>query len=256
MAEHGTKRGAVRQAISSLLRLAHDDARDARTLAEAGGTRNAASLLHSAISRLIEAVVASEQGYAGPPEIRRISAENPLKERLLQLDAFPAASPAIQWDGRLAEPPSTASVLAPLDDLTATLEHLLQHFGVDLQATGPARTADPLRPEVQASPPPPQASPSERSSKAIRRQLAGPQPAQSKLKARAAATLPEPATLAVPPPLQVNQAETQNLLAGMVRGHVAARELGLPFVVGARLQLADGAEYLTCGPPTGGATAS
>jgi hypothetical protein len=66
------KRMAVRQAIASLLRLAHADAQDARTLAEAGGTRNAASLLRSAISRLIEAVVASEQGYAGPPEIRRI----------------------------------------------------------------------------------------------------------------------------------------------------------------------------------------
>jgi error-prone DNA polymerase len=35
-----------------------------------------------------------------------------------------------------------------------------------------------------------------------------------------------------------------NSLAGVVRGHVAAQELGLPFVVGARLQLADGAEYL------------
>jgi error-prone DNA polymerase len=36
----------------------------------------------------------------------------------------------------------------------------------------------------------------------------------------------------------------QNSLAGVVRGHVAALELGLPFVVGTRLQLADGAEYL------------
>ena len=36
----------------------------------------------------------------------------------------------------------------------------------------------------------------------------------------------------------------QNSLAGVVRGHVAAKELGLPFVVGARLQLVDGAAYL------------
>jgi error-prone DNA polymerase len=36
----------------------------------------------------------------------------------------------------------------------------------------------------------------------------------------------------------------QNSLAGVVRGHVAALELGLPFVVGARLRLTDGAEYL------------
>jgi len=35
-----------------------------------------------------------------------------------------------------------------------------------------------------------------------------------------------------------------NSLAGVVRGHVAAREIGLPFIVGARLQLVDGAEYL------------
>jgi error-prone DNA polymerase len=35
-----------------------------------------------------------------------------------------------------------------------------------------------------------------------------------------------------------------NSLAGVVRGHVAAKEIGLPFVVGARLQLLDGAEYL------------
>ncbi|RKK02356.1 DNA polymerase III subunit alpha [Pseudoroseomonas wenyumeiae] len=35
-----------------------------------------------------------------------------------------------------------------------------------------------------------------------------------------------------------------NSLAGVVRGHVAAKELGLPFVVGTRLLLADGAEYL------------
>ena len=35
-----------------------------------------------------------------------------------------------------------------------------------------------------------------------------------------------------------------NSLAGVVRGHVAARALGLPFLVGARLRLEDGAEYL------------
>ncbi|EHL97478.1 hypothetical protein HMPREF9946_04161 [Acetobacteraceae bacterium AT-5844] len=36
----------------------------------------------------------------------------------------------------------------------------------------------------------------------------------------------------------------RNSLAGVVRAHVAAKEIGLPFVVGARLQLLDGAEYL------------
>ncbi|MFT8246378.1 error-prone DNA polymerase [Roseomonas sp. BN140053] len=36
----------------------------------------------------------------------------------------------------------------------------------------------------------------------------------------------------------------RNSLAGVVRGHVAAKALGLPFAVGARLQLEDGSEYL------------
>jgi error-prone DNA polymerase len=35
-----------------------------------------------------------------------------------------------------------------------------------------------------------------------------------------------------------------NSLAGVVRAHVAAREVGIRFVVGARLVLQDGAEYL------------
>ncbi|HEY8611026.1 MAG TPA: PHP domain-containing protein, partial [Roseomonas sp.] len=35
-----------------------------------------------------------------------------------------------------------------------------------------------------------------------------------------------------------------NSLAGVVRGHVAARKLGIPFAVGARLELQDGSRYL------------
>jgi error-prone DNA polymerase len=35
-----------------------------------------------------------------------------------------------------------------------------------------------------------------------------------------------------------------NSLAGVVRGHVAAKKLGLPFAVGARLELLDGSRYL------------
>ena len=35
-----------------------------------------------------------------------------------------------------------------------------------------------------------------------------------------------------------------NSLAGVVRGHVAAKAQGLPFLVGCRLRLEDGAEWL------------
>ncbi|WP_147425981.1 hypothetical protein [Teichococcus wenyumeiae] len=155
MKEHAGKRVSVRQMIASLLRLAHADAQDARRLAQAGGTRNAARLLRDAATRLIEAVVASEQGYAGPPETSRIDARNPLKASLLRLDALPQDLPALRRDGRLAALPPAASVLEPLGDLSATLDRLAQHFGVDLDGSAPAATADPLRPEVQAPPPPP-----------------------------------------------------------------------------------------------------
>ncbi|WP_159348602.1 error-prone DNA polymerase [Roseomonas harenae] len=49
-----------------------------------------------------------------------------------------------------------------------------------------------------------------------------------------------------------------NTLAGVVRGHVAAKEAGIPFVVGCRLSLEDGAEYLvwpTCRTSYGRLTA-
>ncbi|TPG46076.1 DNA polymerase III subunit alpha [Roseomonas nepalensis] len=49
-----------------------------------------------------------------------------------------------------------------------------------------------------------------------------------------------------------------NTLAGVVRGHVAAKEAGIPFAVGCRLRLEDGAEYLvwpTCRASYGRLTA-
>jgi hypothetical protein len=200
-------RTAVRQAIASLLRLAHDDARDARTLAEAGGTRNAASLLHSAISRLIEAVVASEQGYTGPPEIRRIDSRNPLKPSLLRLEAFLETPSALQQDGRLAEPPSAASLLAPLGLFTETLERFVQHCGVDLDGSGPADTADPLRPAVVApTPPPPIPAPKPRRAEPDRRQAPGGRHSQSKTRSRISAASPRPAASSPPQP-EVAQAE-------------------------------------------------
>jgi hypothetical protein len=196
-------RGAVRQAIASLLRLAHADARDARALAEAGGTRNASSLLHSAISRLIEAVVASEQGYTGPPEIRRIDSRNPLQPSLLRLEAFLEAPSALQRDGRLAEPPPAASVLEPLGTFTETLQRFVQHCGVDLDGAGPAETAEPMRPVVEAPPPPPsRRSPKPRPVGPARRQAPRVQPPKTKSRAKATATAAEAAA-----PLS-SQAET------------------------------------------------
>jgi hypothetical protein len=187
------KRTTLRQTIASLLRLAHADARDAQTLAEARGTRNAASLLHSAISRLIEAVVASEQGYAGPPEIRRIDNRNPLKPRLLQLDAFLETPSALQRDGRLAAPPA-ASLLEPLRLFTETLQRFVQHCGVDLEGSGPANTAEPLRPAVAAPPPPPPApTPKPRRAEPARRPAPGGRPSQSKTRSKSAVASTKPA---------------------------------------------------------------
>jgi hypothetical protein len=193
MIKRAADRTAVRQTIASLLRLAHDDARDAHTLAEAGGTRNAASLLHSAISRLIEAVVASEQGYAGPPEIRRIDNRNPLKPRLLQLDAFLETPSTLQKDGRLAASPSATPLLEPLRVFTETLERFVQHCGVDLDGSGPANTADPLRPVVVAPPSPTPAPKPRRAEPAQRKAAADSRPSPSKTRSRVAAASTQPA---------------------------------------------------------------
>jgi hypothetical protein len=198
MTERAVHRTAVRQAIASLLRLAHADARDARTLAEAGGTRNAASLLHSAISRLIEAVVASERGYTGPPEVRRIDAHNPLKPALLQLDAVPEAPSLLQRDGRLAEPPPAASVLEPLGTFAETLKRFVQHCGVDLDGSGPAENSDPLRPAV-ATPPPPTPAPKSRRAEPARRQAPDERPSPSTTRSKTAAS-PKPAVSSPPQP--------------------------------------------------------
>jgi hypothetical protein len=208
MTAPAANRMAVRQAIASLLRLAHADARDARTLAEAGGTRNAASLLHSAISRLIEAVVASEQGYTGPPEIHRIDGRNPLKSSLLRLDAFLEAPSALQQDGRLAAPPPAASVLEPLGAFTETLERFVQHCGVDLDGAGPAETAEPMRPAVEAPPPPsPRRSPKPRPVDTARRQASGVQPPQARPRSKVVAAAPK---AAAPLSLSPEAAQTED----------------------------------------------
>lgn len=199
------QRTAVRQAISSLLRLASGDAQDAQTLVEADSTRNAAALLRSAITRLIEAIVASEQGYTGPAETHRIPEDNPLKARLLRLDTFPGLPPALRQGGRLAAPPSAKSLAAPLRDLCLILDQLRQHFGVDPEGDGPARTADPLRPppEKPPSPPPPLKKPSPAAS---RRQEASDRLPRARPAARAATAPAPPAKRASPASKPVHQA--------------------------------------------------
>jgi hypothetical protein len=96
-------------------------------------------------------VVASEQSYAGPPEIRRIDACNPLKPSLLQLEAILEAPSRAQRDRHLAAPPS-AAVLEQLGAFTETLQRFVQHCSVYPDGSGPF-TADLMRPVVEVPPP-------------------------------------------------------------------------------------------------------
>jgi hypothetical protein len=198
MAESPLKGAATRQAIASLLRLARTDAQDVQTLADAGSTRNAAAILRSAITRLIEAAVASEQGYTGPAETSRIDKDNPLRQSLLRLDALPDISPAIRKAGRLAPAPPMSSLIEPLRELTTTLNQFKQHFGVDFDGTGAARTADPLRlPAKAPSPTAPGKGPS--SADGVRREGSRDRPPQALPASRAAASPPRPAKRSTPP---------------------------------------------------------
>jgi hypothetical protein len=206
MAKPPLKGAATRQAISSLLRLASSDAQDVQTLADAGSTRNAATLLRSAITRLIEAVIASEQGYTGPAEASRIGKENPLKQTLMRLDAFPDIQPALQKSGRLAPSPSVDSVSEPLRELTTVLHQFTQHFGVDLDDTGAARTADPLRPLARASAPA-GTSKSKASADAVQREGSGDRRPQSLPVSSAAALPSRPAKYSAPPSGPPHRAE-------------------------------------------------
>ena len=186
---------ALRQSVASLLRLTNGDVQDAQTLLDAGSTRNAARLLRHAVTGLIEAVVASEQGYTGPADTSRISEDNPLKADLLRLDKFPGLAPAMQQDGRLAKPPSTTFLIGPLRDVAKMLDRLKRHFGVDLEGSGQARTADPPRPSQPEPPPPPAAKPQPGAER--RKADDAPPPAKAAARARPAA---RPAKTASPPP--------------------------------------------------------
>jgi len=196
-------RAALRQSIASLLRLANGDLQDAQTLLDAGTTRNAARLLRQALTGLIEATVAAEQGHTGPAGTSRIDEDNPLKADLLRLDAFPGPAAAMRQDGRLAKPPSTTFLMGPLRDAGRMLERLKRHFGVDLEGSGQARTADPPRPPPPEPPPPPAAKPPRGTNR--RETGRAPAPVSDPVPARAAARA-KPAKPASPPPAERSHA--------------------------------------------------
>ena len=116
----GTGREPVvlRRAIASLLRLAGIDLRDARSLTTRGSLRNAAMLQRSAVAHLVEAVVASEQGWQGGPaemDVGSLDGDNPVKLRLEALQAS-AAGAADKSQLRRPTGSSTASSQACVKD--------------------------------------------------------------------------------------------------------------------------------------------
>ena len=142
----GTARPAtLRHLIASLLRLAGADADDALLLLDAGRPRNAAGLARAAITHLVGAVAASEQGQEASPEISSIDPANPLRGALARLHRY-APPPAMRQGSRIAGPPDAEGLREILQATQTMLARLCEHFGVDPQGTDAARHAAPLRP--------------------------------------------------------------------------------------------------------------
>lgn len=137
--------------IANTLRIAKEDLQGAKVLRTANN-RNAAYLCEQAAEKLIRAVLTSEGKRAGIGHhleqfIDMIPDENPLKHRLRELQRLGDYATSYRYATPYsikASPPG-----AELDELFAKIDALLREtasrFGVDLTASGPAKSAKPIR---------------------------------------------------------------------------------------------------------------
>jgi hypothetical protein len=139
------------RAIASLVRLASWNARDADLLSAGRHPGNASVLIHWAVERLVEAVVASEVGWPNTvkaPSIGQIPNENPLKLVLARVAklAQPPDTFDVQADGSLGQTFDRELFRQNLAAVRELIQDLASRFGVDLSGDESAKYAEPLRP--------------------------------------------------------------------------------------------------------------
>jgi hypothetical protein len=153
----------LRRAVANLLRLANWNVKDAELLVVGRNPENAPFLLDAAVRRVVEAVVATEQGWpiAGDIKLERIPDDNPLKFDLARIAklAQPPKALALLPDGNF--PPSFDREAFPRDvgAVKGFLQELVERFGVNLLGDGPAERAAAVRPQATPKPEPPRPEP-------------------------------------------------------------------------------------------------
>ncbi len=151
-------------AVATLLRLADADLRDTAVLESGRDPGNAPALAGQAVTRLVDAVAASERGWpVGPAgDLAAIPDENPLKHPLAALRRqLPPVLPRQPLaDGRAPPAADRVRLRDGVLSARALLKDLAVRFGTDLSGTEAAGTIAPIRPEPPPPPPkPPEPAP-------------------------------------------------------------------------------------------------
>ncbi len=176
---------ALSRAVANLLRLASSALKDADILASRRSPGNAPLLIHISVRRMIEAIMATEQGWPVDPlaiEVSKIPDENPTKLPLARISKL-ALRPnpvALLPDGSL---PKTFDDEAFRSDAVAVrkiLMDLARRFDVDLLGDRPTKQARAIRPGPKATPPVVNEKPREIAKSLKREVQKQPKPVQSK----------------------------------------------------------------------------
>ena len=162
-------------AVAVLLRLADGDLRDAAVLASGRRPGNALALAAQAVVRMVDAVVATEDGWSGTSvggNLSLVPDENPLRTSLAHAaELLPAPAPPMpDGAGKLAAPPDREALRVGMAAARTVLDDLAKRVGVDLTGDGPAGRTAPVRSE-----PPPDELPASRPSRKVEHKKAAPQ---------------------------------------------------------------------------------
>jgi hypothetical protein len=151
---------AVNRAVANLLRIAEADLKDAELLSSGRNPGNAPALLHLAVDRLVQAVIATERGWPvgsdGRDDLDLVPDENPLKPMLASATRSGSSSgpPAVQKDGSAPVLPDRQKLREGILAAKALLKNLAARFEVDLFGGGIAGRATPIPPEPAPIPKP------------------------------------------------------------------------------------------------------
>lgn len=140
------------QVIAGFLRVAAEDLRGARALAEISN-RNAIYLCSQAAEKLIRAVLTAEGVHAGIGHqldrmVESVPDENPVKSMLREIQGLGIYATAYRYPttvGRIKPAPGYEELKRLADKVEVALKEVIRCFDVDIDSTDPAGNANPIR---------------------------------------------------------------------------------------------------------------